>query len=285
MEKILNRYQAFLLDAYGVFWGSSAVGMLPGAKEAMAYLVSHGKQVGILSNTTQLVAKEKAKLAKHGVEEGVHYHFLLTSGQVTCELLRAEQLPFPTPKKTYWLLGEDHPRFSPHSVLFEGSPYTRVATLEEADFIYIGIPHIDGVDQETPEGFDVKEIAQKGRPILCSNPDHFAHEGTPPRLVMRQGMIAHLLQQEGASVHFIGKPFSTVYQKALERFSPSINPKDILMIGDTPETDIRGARQMGLATALVIETGVMSERSLNMQKLPVSDQPNHQLTRFDIHEL
>ncbi|MBS3903955.1 MAG: HAD hydrolase-like protein [Simkania sp.] len=233
----------FLLDAYGVFWGSSETGMLPGAKETMEHLVSLGKQVGILSNSTQLVAKEKEKLAKYSVQEGVHYHFLLTSGEVIRELLLSETLPFPTPKKTYRLFGSDHPQFSSHLTLVQGTGYCQTEHFEEADFIYIPVPHIDGIDQENPEVFlkEVRNIAAKRIPILCANPDRFAHEGMPPRPVVRQGMIAHMLESHGAPVYFIGKPFQTVYEKALKRFPSSIQPKDILMIGDTPETDIRGA--------------------------------------------
>nr|MBP7075272.1 hypothetical protein [Rhabdochlamydiaceae bacterium] len=43
LEDLSSHYDAFLLDAYGVFWGSSELGVLPGAAEAMAYLVAQGK--------------------------------------------------------------------------------------------------------------------------------------------------------------------------------------------------------------------------------------------------
>ncbi len=273
-DALIERYDNFLLDAYGVFWESSETGMLPGAKQAMGHLVSLGKKVGILSNTTQLALKEKEKLARHGVQEGVHYHFLITSGEVTKELLSSGQLPFAVPRKKYWLFGVDHPRFSSHSTLFQGSGYSQTQNVDDADFIYIAIPHIDGADQEDAEGFleKIRAVAAKGIPVLCSNPDRFAHEGLPPRLVVRQGTIAHLFQVQGAPVHFIGKPYPTVYEKALQQFL--VNPREILMIGDTPETDIRGARQMGMGSALVTETGIMKERIAGNARLPQEDQPD-----------
>src|SRR5579872_7377263 len=103
VEDLSSRYDAFILDAYGVFWGSRDVGVLPGAADAMKYLVSHGKYVGILSNSTQLAAKEKEKLQKHGLFEGVHYHFLLTSGELAREILLEGDLPFATPRNTFWV--------------------------------------------------------------------------------------------------------------------------------------------------------------------------------------
>jgi HAD superfamily hydrolase (TIGR01459 family) len=289
-DDLIDRYDYFLLDAYGVFWGSAEIGMLPGAREAMEHLVSLGKKVGILSNSTQLVAKEKEKLAKHGVQEGVHYHFLLTSGEVARELLILERLPFPVLSKKYWLFGAEHPRF--HLALFQDTEYSWTENLKEADFIYIPVPHIDGFDQEDPEVFlkEVQEVATRGIPILCANPDCFAHEGSPSRLVVRQGMIAHMLQTHGASVHFIGKPFATVYEKALQLFSSGVQLDKVLMIGDTPETDIRGARGVGLATALVTETGGMRERIgisnlfFALSQLPQSDLPDYVIERFGIHD-
>ncbi|MGE5196536.1 MAG: TIGR01459 family HAD-type hydrolase [Anaerolineae bacterium] len=289
-SNLIDHYDAFLLDAYGVFWGSNQIGMLPGAKEAMEYLVSHEKKVGILSNSTQLASKEKEKLAKHGVLEGVHYHFLLTSGEVARGLLTAGKLPFSIPRKTYWLFGSDHPRFSSHSILFEDTGYQQTMDIEEADFIYIAIPHLDGIDQENPDVFvkRVKEAALQLIPVLCTNPDRFAHEGLPPRLVVRQGMIAQMFEAQGAAVYFIGKPFPAVYEQALDQFG-SIQPRRILMIGDTPETDIRGAHQLGFATALVTKTGIMSERmkhknaSSMIHQLPETDRPDFAIGSFELH--
>lgn len=285
-KDLLQQYNYFLLDAYGVFWESSEAGLFQKAKEAMALLVSEGKRVGILSNSTQLTLKEK--FAKHGLQEGLHYHFLLTSGHIAHDLLIYEKLPFATPQKKYWLFGTEHPRFS-NKTIFEGTLFQQTKDLAEADFIYTVVPHIDGIDQEKPDIFlkEIKQIAGKGIPILCANPDHFAHEGLPSCLVVRQGMIAHLLQTHGAEVHYIGKPFPMVYEAAMRLFPEAVKPEEILMIGDTPETDIRGARQLGMATALVTETGIMKERLKEdiqyFAHLPQSDQPDFVIGSLEIH--
>ncbi len=292
LPSLIEKFDAFLLDAYGVFWGSSATGMLPQAKETMAKIVSLGKIVGILSNTTQLALVEKEKFAKYGVLEGVHYHFILTSGEVTKALLSSTKLPFETPKKTYILFTPDHPEYSSHLAIFNGTEYKEVSSIEEADFIYVPIPHINGKDQEKPEDFleMVQKAAKKNLPVLCANPDLFAHEGAPPRLVVRQGSIAHLFIAEKASVHFIGKPYPIVYEQALAKFPKKFTPKDILMVGDTPETDIRGAKSIGMKTALVTKTGVMKERikdqdiELVVEDLPLTDKPDFIVTHFGLYD-
>jgi HAD superfamily hydrolase (TIGR01459 family) len=259
LEDLSFLYDAFLLDAYGVFWGSSEVGVLPGAAAAMEYLVSQGKHVGILSNSTQLAVKEKEKFKKHGLYEGVHYHFVLTSGDVAKELLLAGSLPFPTPRSTYWLFGSPHPRFGSHLQIFEGTEYRETKNLEEADFIYVSIPHIEGIDQENPEVFR-KMVQAVGReyPVLCVNPDRFALEGSPPRPVVRQGSIAQMFAEQQAPIYLMGKPSKLIYEAALKRFPQDILKEKIVMIGDTPETDIRGAHGAGLDAVLVTKTGVMA---------------------------
>lgn len=260
-KELIDKFDCVLLDAHGVFWGSSTTGLLPGAKEAMEYLVKKNKKIGILSNSSQLVENEKMKWEKHGLKEKIHYDFVLTSGEITKKLLFSQTLPFSTPNKKYWLLGEDHPKYPSHRGLFQGTSYVQTSDLQEADFIYIGIPHINGVDQEKGESFSslLEKISRKDIPVLCVNPDRFAHEGTPPRLVIRQGSIAEMLQNLGFSVYYIGKPHELMFNQALDFFN-SIEKANVLMIGDTPETDIKGARRAGISCALVTNTGIMKER-------------------------
>lgn len=264
---IADEFKGILLDAYGVFWGGNAYGLLPGSKEVMEKLVSNGKIVGILSNSTQLAAKEVSKLASHGLVQGKHFHFLITSGELAREIFLNEKLPFKTPKKQFWLFGGVHPKFSSHETIFNQTPYRETSQIDEADFIYLSIPHIQGEDQLDPNLFrhDLEKIREKNLPMVCANPDLFAHEGTPPKAVVRQGSIAKMYEEMGGQVFYIGKPHQKAFLIALDRFREHMvvdvtNPRQILMVGDTPETDIRGARRMGMTSALVIKTGVMADR-------------------------
>lgn len=264
LNAISQSFPAILLDAYGVYWGGNQVGLLPGAKEAMCTLVSQGKIVGILSNTTQLAAKEIQKLHTHGLRQGEHFHFLLTSGEMGRSLFLQKELPFATPRKKFWLLGELHPRFSSHHPIFEGTDFQETLHLPEADFIYLSIPHIRGEDQIDPQIFREQLLPLKGSgiPMICPNPDRFAHEGFPPRAVVRQGSIAALYEELGGSVFYIGKPHAMAYAAAMKSFAQYhiAQAAHVLMVGDTPETDIRGARQFGMSAALVTQTGIMADR-------------------------
>jgi HAD superfamily hydrolase (TIGR01459 family) len=292
---ISEPFKGILLDAYGVFWNGNSLGLLPGSKETMEKLVSNGKIVGILSNSTQLAAKETRKLQKHGLIEGQHFHFLTTSGEVAKQIFCHERLPFATPKKKFWLFGGIHPKFSSHQDLFNNTLYTETPHIQEADFIYISIPHIDGEDQTDPELFreQVYKLKNSGLPMVCTNPDRFAHEGQPLQAVVRQGCIASMYEECGGQVIYIGKPSNLVYEAAMQYFVKQniVTPEQVLMVGDTPETDIRGAGHFGMSSALVTQTGMMadriSQRGLEnvLQDFPQHDFPNFFIERLGHHEL
>lgn len=264
ITRLAQSFKCILLDAYGVFWSGNETGLLPGAKEAMKRLVKMGKWVGVLSNSTQLPAKEIAKLEAHGLVLGKHFHFLITSGEVSQQMFLHEQLPFETPRKTFWLVGGVHPKIASHEAIFKDTAYAQTDDITQADFLYLSVPHIHGEDQTDPEVFreGLQALREKNLPMICPNPDRYAHEGSPPRAVVRQGSLAKMYEEMGGSVIYVGKPGSKAYQSALEAFEKLIlvDPEEILMVGDTPETDIRGANAMGMATALILQTGIMADR-------------------------
>jgi HAD superfamily hydrolase (TIGR01459 family) len=264
LESISQSFDGILLDAYGVFWGGNSIGILPGCKEVMERLVAEGKIIGILSNSTQLAKNEIEKLKSHGLLEGKHFHFFITSGEVTKNIFSSNNLPFPTPNKKFYLFGKPHPKFSSHQAIFLDTGFQETTNLQEADFIYISIPHIDGSDQTDPLVFKefVEFFKEVKIPMVCANPDRFAHEGNPPKAMVRQGTIAIMHEEQGGQVFYIGKPSNRMFLAAMQSFlSHGIaDPKKILMVGDTPETDIRGARNFGMPSTLILKTGIMADR-------------------------
>ena len=266
------------------------VGSCQAQKKSMEKLVANGKIVGILSNSTQLASKEVNKLQVHGLIQGKHFHLLVTSGEVARHIFLSEKLPFETPNNSFWLFGGVHPKFSSHEAIFQDTIYSETSDIDQADFIYISIPHINGGDQVNPEVFreKIERLKLKNLPMVCPNPDQFAHEGKPSRAVVRQGSIALMYEKMGGTVFYIGKPHDKAYAISLSHFKKYtvINPKEILMVGDTPETDIRGARRFDMPSALVTQTGMMADRiALSgskeaLETLPAHDSPDYLIERF-----
>lgn len=289
LAHIAGPFDAILLDAYGVFWQGNATGFFPGAPKVMEALVASGKIVGILSNSTQLSSREGDKLSRHGISLGQHFHFLVTSGEVARNVFLNGPLPFQTPNKKFWVLGGIHPRFHSHQDIFAATGYQETSDIGQADFIYVGIPHVQGQDQTDPEIFRRQILALDLKlPMMCINPDRFAHEGQPPRAVVRQGSIAAMYQEMGGPVYYIGKPYENAFAYAMQNFQVHgiSNPHDVLMVGDTPECDIKGARKFGMKSALITETGIMGERVLHfgrekaIRQLCVDEVPHYFIERF-----
>ena len=193
------------------------------------------------------------------------------------------------PRK-YYVIGE------PHKKAFAGTDYEQVKTLDEADFVYCGVPYVYEKDWEkspslreqflpfisaneehgiiyntlTAEPFEniVNQVLQKKLPALNANPDFTAKEGhplipdLPAQFVVRNGTIAEMLRQGGGEVLEFGKPHTNIYDFAfniLENNGIKINKSRTCMIGDTVRTDIKGAVNAGVAPVLCVETGVTAE--------------------------
>ncbi len=102
----------------------------------------------------------------------------------------------------------------------------------------------------------LKRAAAAGVPAICANPDI---------LMLRDGMtmaaapggIAKVYEELGGRVEYIGKPYPAIFNHALAVFGKE-NTLRVVMIGDSPEHDVAGARSMGFST-LLVRTGVQAK--------------------------
>ena len=283
-RNLLSEVDALLLDAYGVLW--SGEGVFPGVLPFLEECHRLGKRIVIVSNTTRRCEPEEARYAKHGLLKKDHYDELVTSGEVLAQAWQDQG----SLGRAYVLFG-DHPQFGGmHRGLFAGQNIEEVATPEEADWFYLSIPHHMGADTTTLEPLltQIREWSSLGKPVVVGNPDCYAPEGSPPRWVVRQGLVAQEMERLGVSVEWAGKPAPRIFQYALALpCLEGIAHDRIVMIGDTPDTDIRGASGVGLKSALVIDTGRMTGLLQTGQKLsslmegwPASDRPTWIIERL-----
>jgi ribonucleotide monophosphatase NagD (HAD superfamily) len=91
--------------------------------------------------------------------------------------------------------------------------------------------------------------------MICANPDKIVRKGD--RILFCAGKLAELYAARGGEVLMAGKPFSPIYDLAFSEakrlMGRELAPRDVLAIGDGPETDIRGAADYGLDSVLVAE--------------------------------
>lgn len=261
-----------IVDAYGVF--NFGKGVSPNAIKTFQEWLKEGKKVYVLSNTTALNEGAIKSYAKKGVIKGVHDTDMMTSGQYAHEDIHAGKLPVKGTK--YFVFGTaNFKNPNPVPAIFDGSRYEAVSTISEADFIYCGIPQLknengEAYDSENEADFRplVAKLVKSRKPMVCANPDKTANEGG--RFVIRQGTIAEMYESFGGKVILYGKPDRRIFDSLIQRYCPNVSRQDMLMIGDTIRTDIKGAKLAGIPSVLVLEEGV-SAREMTLGGLSLKD--------------
>lgn len=292
MEKLDNildlesRFDVFIFDAYGVFWDGAD--FYKGSREAMEELVSMGKVVYVLSNTTQISEDTIKSYDKRGLVKGIHYNEMITSGQALKEALINDDVHFIKNSKArkVYQFG------TPNMKIFEGSNYTMVNNLTEGELIYISAPQLNEEEYNSlkdrygkylfeaktqkegeprkwnstaiePFASAIKVLLKSGLPVLNANPDYTALEGVKDDnkrvFIIRQGAIAEVLRKCCAEVVEYGKPNKEIYDftfRVLSQNDIGISDKSrVCMVGDTLRTDIKGANNAGIVSVLCLKTG------------------------------
>lgn len=243
--ELRDNFDLFLLDMYGVVWD--------GAKPAsnalyhMEMLRRAGKCVVILSNDARPSALLDEKYAERGFVKGFHYDEAVTSGDLAQMVFSHDERPLK-----YYVIGR------PTKEVFESSPYLQTENIEAANFIYLGSPKIltegefQNVESVNPFAPELQHAASLGKKLICPNPDLKAP--TPSgRLAIRQGSLAAYYKTLGGEVLYFGKPQPEIYEFVLQHYD--VPRERILMVGDTLYTDILGAKNCAIASALVT-TGI-----------------------------
>ena len=279
---IAQYYDAFLIDMFGVLFNGDD--FFDTVLDKLACLRRAGKILIIVSNTTQTSSKCEENYDRIGLRKHIHYDYFVTSGSVMREMFGD--------KKVFQI-------FKPNNEIFNVCQCDK----KDAEYAYIGIPKINGLDVDISSLFDKdgkkiqadqlhdvdwqdvflsdgqttlgefdKVIEDLNLPFLCANPDFFAFSlDASGNLipVLRQGAIAMRCQKLGKKVIYTGKPYGNIYEHVV-KICPLLHGRRKLAIGDTPWTDISGANDFGIDSVLTF-TGCYSY-FLKMYNLQHSDE-------------
>jgi len=250
---VVKDFDYIVVDNYGVV--TFADGLNKEAVAVLKELRTMGKKVIFLSNATFTDPEER--YAKKGLIKGEHYDAFVTSGQYAKADIAKGTLPCG---KKYIVFGTANFK-KPEKVpaIFNGSLYELVENATKANFVYCGIPQINGEDRLTMDDFmkELEGLAEMGLPMVCSNPDEIASEDG--RWVIRQGSIVNAYRKLGGKVILYGKPDPAIFDWVLGRDIPR---EKVLMVGDTLGTDILGANKAQIKSCLTVDGGVTEVRML-----------------------
>lgn len=247
MAAVADRYDGFILDLWGTI--HDGIRPWPGATECLAELKRRGKRILLLSNAPRRSHLAIERLGEMGVKRDL-YDDVLTSGEAAHDaLLRRDEPWHRRLGRRCYLLGPP----KDDSVL-EGVPHERVARLAEAEFIAnIGtFRREDGLaDYESL----VREAAALKLPMVCCNPDYEVLRGDDRELCA--GAIARRYEELNGDVYYHGKPHAPIYDESLRRLGIA-DRRRVLAVGDALRTDVAGAAAYGMASVLVVSTGILA---------------------------
>ena len=267
MQELIARYPVILFDSFGVLASSNAV--LPGAVELIANLNAIAKTYFVLTNDASALPESRsenyAKLALNIKPEQI-----ITSGSLLSRYFADEHLQG---LRCVILGPEDSVRYvqiAGGEVVPIGADFDAVVIGDQS-----GFPFLETMDQVMTDLFRKTDNGENVRLIL-PNPDLIYPDGdgfgfASASIAMLLESALKLRYPERDDLHFIrlGKPHEAIFAEALRRSGT----RDMVMIGDQLETDIKGANDFGLDSVLV-GTGIAA---LDLSWAPESLRPTYTL--------
>lgn len=247
---LMERYEVLLLDVYGVLLTHHQV--IPGAIALLQRLEERGHPYLILTNdASRSITTTARRLAGHGLP--VAPERIITSGSLIAACFQQHHLQ----GAGCLVLGPDDSR----SYVAEAGGVLREPG-EDADVLVIcdeeGYPFLEVIDATLSLLF--RKMDQGEPPtIILANPDTIYPKGNGSfgicsgsiALVLEDAVRKRYPHAPPLPVIRLGKPYPPIFAEALRRSGT----RNMVMVGDQLETDIRGALDFGLDAALV-PTGV-----------------------------
>jgi HAD superfamily hydrolase (TIGR01459 family) len=244
LGEIAAQYDVILCDVWGVVHNGAVY--FRDATDALARFRAQGGTVVLLTNAPRPRQRVTAFLDGLGVPRNA-YDAVVTAGDVTVSLiLERGNLPL-----VHIGPAQDVSLFAEAEAL-AGRPLRFVEFEEAAYVVCIGL---NDAERETPADYEPRLAAMLARDMefVCANPDIVVEMGD--KLVYCAGALAESYAGMGGRVIQAGKPYPQIYERGLAlaanlRGAETAHSR-ILGIGDSAQTDIKGAQDQGFATLFV----------------------------------
>ena len=271
IDQILPDFDVAVLDQYGVL--HNGVTPYPQADAALKLLAKSGRPMVVVSNSGKRSDLNRRRISSRGLSADL-ITSVITSGETLWEDFNAAAvLPGPSPWKLFAVTGAD----GDAEIWWAGlNSIEFVSEVAEADAIVVmGLP-----DGESFEEFET--LLSAGRkhqlPLICSNPDR--RSPAPAQFVRSPGNVAAMYAEMGEQVLWYGKPYPRIYDAVRSQF-PEVPPERFLMVGDSLEHDVQGARNAGFRS-LFVRNGIHASDFQNEDPQSISTVVSNLSTRYGV---
>lgn len=246
-KSIIDKYKVVFFDAFGVL--KNYEGILPGIEKTFNYLEAQGKDYYIVTNDASRGPVQLAESYHRGGLDIINADKIVSSGMLT-----KEYLDLKVKDGIVAYLGTPN---SAHYIERSG-----LQTLPISEVNSSNVDKVNALIFLDDEGFDwardlnktVNLIRKRTIPVIVANTDR-AYPLTVSDVSIAIGGIAAMVESVvGKQFIRFGKPDSQMFMFAYDliRAQMPINKSEIVMVGDTLNTDILGGNKFGLDTVLVL---------------------------------
>ena len=253
-KSIIDKYKIVFFDAFGVIKNYS--GLVPGIENTFTYLEREKKEYYIVTNDASRGPQQLAESYHRMGLTAITEDRIVSSGMLTKEFL---DLKVPDGIVAY--LGTPN---SAHYIERSGLQTLPMSEVNESNMDKVSV--IIFLDDE---GFDwcedlnktVNLLRTKPIPAIVANTDR-AYPLSAQNVSIAIGGIAAMVESVvGKQFIRFGKPDSQMFMFAYDliREYRQISKSDIVMVGDTLNTDILGGNKFGLDTVLVLTGNTLAK--------------------------
>jgi NagD protein len=225
----------YLIDMDGVIYRENH--LIPGAADFVQALRATGTPFLFLTNNSAPTPEDLSVRLDHLGIHGLAARHFYTSALNTAEFLAETD-----PQCTVFVIGEGGILTALHERKIAND-----AIRPKYVVVGEGAPPMEKLVK-------AHECIERGARLLATNPDNWcpvSHEKTRPGAGATAGFLE---SSTGRRAYYLGKPNGYMFQRARRKLAElALSQLDqVVMIGDTMETDIRGALEAGLQSYLVL---------------------------------
>ena len=227
--------KAYLLDMDGVIYRENQ--LIPGAKDLIDHFIESSTPFMFLTNNSVPTPEDLVIKLRHlGINNLTPRHFY------TSALNTADFLAEVHPNCTAFVIGESgiSSALKDVGIANDSISPTYVVVGE-------GMTSLERLNK-------AHELVEKGARIVATNPDNWCPVAKSMTRPGAGATVSYLEASTGKRAYYLGKPNAYMFTRASKLLHSRFCCKDaeVIMVGDTMETDIRGAVEIGMQSYLVL---------------------------------
>ena len=225
----------YLIDMDGVIYRENQ--LISGAAEFVEAMNATGTPFLFLTNNSAPTPEDLAVRMKHLGIPGLSARHFYTSALNTADFLSETH-----PNCTAYVLGEGGLLTALHERKIHNDAIS-------PSYVVVGEGSISAEKLTKAH-----EWIERGARLLATNPDNWCPVSSEKTRPGAGAAAAYLEASTGRRAYYLGKPNGYMFHRARVKLAELARrePENVVMIGDTMETDIRGAVEVGMRSFLVL---------------------------------